>query len=89
MEVYMLYVYVIAGLGVITLIGVFARMKPGFGPYNVRILSIVIVAVFACVLGMINEKALMAAMGILGTIVGYAFGSTNATAQTASKEDTH
>lgn len=64
---------IVAGPGALTLIGVFARMKPGFGTFNVRIVGIVLIATFAALLG-VHENSTTAAMGILGAIAGYIFG---------------
>ncbi|MCX6952833.1 MAG: hypothetical protein NTV51_11805 [Verrucomicrobia bacterium] len=49
-------------------------MKDGFGPFNIRAVSIVLVATFATLLGLKDSSAMMAAMGILGGIAGYVFG---------------
>ena len=43
-------VWIIAGIGTVALIGTFARMKGGFGPFNLRVLAIVLVATFASLL---------------------------------------
>ncbi len=61
-------------LGAIALIGAFRQMKPGFGPFNLRVLGIIMVAVFATVLGVIDDGKVTAAIGILGAIAGYLFG---------------
>ena len=45
-------VWIIAGIGSITLIGVFRRMTPGFGPFNLRVVAIVLVATFASLLAL-------------------------------------
>lgn len=66
--------WIIAGLGAIALIGVFSRMQGGFGPFNVRIVGIVLIAVFAALLATTDSSALTAAMGIFGAIAGYLFG---------------
>jgi hypothetical protein len=65
---------IVSVLGLVALIGVFCRMKPGFGPFSIRALSIVLVATFATLLGLKDNSAMMAAMGILGGIAGYVFG---------------
>lgn len=67
-------VWIIAGLGAITLIGVFVRMTKGFGPFNVRIVAIVFVATLASLLALKDGTSISAAMGILGAIAGYVFG---------------
>jgi hypothetical protein len=67
-------VAVISGLGILALIGVFKQMKGGFGPFNLRALGIVLVAVLASLLAMKDGGSITAAMGILGAIVGYLFG---------------
>lgn len=67
--------WIIAALGAGTLIGVFRKMKPGFGPMNLRAIGIVLVATFAALLAVADAGgALTAAMGILGGIAGYLFG---------------
>lgn len=67
-------VWIIAGIGVVALIGAFARMTKGFGPFNLRIVGIVLVATFASLLALRDGGSLTAAMGILGAIAGYLFG---------------
>ena len=66
--------WIVAGFGFIALVGVFFKMKDGFGPFNIRAVSIVIVATFATLLGLKDSSAMMACMGILGGIAGYVFG---------------
>jgi hypothetical protein len=66
--------WAIAVLGAIALIGVFLRMNKGFGPSNIRGVTIVLVATFASILALKDTGALTAAMGILGAIAGYVFG---------------
>lgn len=66
--------WMVMGFGSVALIGVFARMKPGFGPFNLRAVGIVLVATFAAVLALQGTDALTGAMGILGAIAGYLFG---------------
>lgn len=66
--------WIIAGLGGITLIGVFIRMQGGFGPFNLRAVGIIFIATIAPLLALKDSGSLTAAMGILGTIAGYLFG---------------
>lgn len=66
--------WVIAILGGGCLLGVFLRMKEGFGPFNLRVIGIVLVATFASLLALNDSNSLTAAMGILGAIAGYLFG---------------
>jgi hypothetical protein len=67
--------WIIAALGAGCLIGVFWKMKGGFGPVNLRIVGIVLVAVLTALLALAKSNDLTAAMGILGAIVGYLFGA--------------
>ncbi len=66
--------WIVAVLGLIALVGALWRMQNGFGPFNTRIVGIVLVATFATLLGLKESGALTAAMGILGAIGGYLFG---------------
>ena len=66
--------WIIAVFGVVTLVGVFYRMQGGFGPFNLRAVGIVLVAILAALLALRDSGSLTAAMGILGAIVGYLFG---------------
>ncbi|MFC2106057.1 hypothetical protein ACFLS0_04835 [Candidatus Bipolaricaulota bacterium] len=66
--------WIIAVLGLISLGGAFFRMKRGFGPYNLKIVGIVLIATFASLLALQNTESLTATMGILGAIAGYLFG---------------
>ena len=67
-------IWIIAALGFVTLIGVFVRMKSGFGPFNLKMVGLVLVATLASVLALSDGKSVTAAMGILGAIAGYLFG---------------
>ncbi|MBY4676192.1 hypothetical protein [Marinobacterium arenosum] len=66
----------------IALIGSFRQMKPGFGPFNLRVVGIILVATFATVLALVDNGKISAAIGILGAIAGYLFGF-----QTVPKEE--
>jgi hypothetical protein len=66
--------WIFAAIGALTLVGAFWRMKPGFGPFNLRVVGIVMIATFAALLALRDASALTAAMGILGAIAGYLFG---------------
>ena len=68
--------WIVAGVGLATLTGYCSIqvLKKGFGPFNLRVIAIVLVAIFATILALANESSLTAAMGILGAIAGYVFG---------------
>ena len=66
--------WIFAVIGIVALIGVFWRMSKGFGPYNLRAVGIVLVAIFVSLLALRDGNSLTAAMGILGAIAGYLFG---------------
>ena len=68
--------WIISTLAAGTLLGVFFKMKPGFGPMNLRVVGIVLVAFLSSILAISHPDTLNAAMGILGAIAGYLFGST-------------
>jgi len=70
--------WVIAGVGSVGLVGVFWRMKDGFGPFNLRAVGIVLIATFASLLALRDGGTLTATMGILGAIAGYLFGIKDA-----------
>ena len=55
-------------------IGAFRNMVKGFGPYNMKILGIILVATFSSLLAINHEDGMTSTMGILGAIVGYLFG---------------
>jgi len=67
-------IWIIAALGFATLSGVFYRMKDGFGPFNLRVTGIVLIATFSSLLALHDANSHTAAMGILGAIAGYLFG---------------
>jgi len=71
-------IWVISGIGTIALLGSFWKMKPGFGPFNLRVVGIVVVGTFATLLALQGGESITAAMGILGAIVGYLFGIKDA-----------
>lgn len=72
-------VYIIAGLGLVSIIGTFCRMKQGFGPNNLKAIGIVIVATFAALLATKDGAALTAGIALIGSIAGYLFGSPKET----------
>lgn len=61
--------------GILAMIIVGLRMKPGMGPYNLRALGIVFVGTAATLMGIFESSLQSATMGILGGIAGYLFGS--------------
>ena len=67
--------WIISTLAAGTLLGVFCKMNPGFGPMNLRVVGIVLVAFLSSILAISNPDTLNAAMGILGAIAGYLFGT--------------
>lgn len=73
-------VWVISALGAVALIGAFTRMTKGFGPFNLRVLTIVLVATFASLLALHDGGSLTGAMGILGAMAGYVFGIKDSSA---------
>lgn len=72
MDFHLLYIIAIIGAG--CLIASFVKMKTGFGPFNLRVIGIVLVATFATLLAVVRQDSLNSAMGILGAIAGYIFG---------------
>lgn len=64
----------VVGFGVFAIVKIFNHMKEGFGPFNVRITGIVIVATLVSILAVMNPSGESAAIGILGAIAGYLFG---------------
>lgn len=74
MDTTQLVISIVSVLAVISLIGIFVKMKPGFGPFNLRVVGIVLVATFATLLGLVYNGEITAAIGILGAIAGYLFG---------------
>jgi hypothetical protein len=69
-----LAILAVVGFGVFAMVKVFGHMKDGFGPFNVRITGIVLVATLASILAVMNPSGESAAIGILGAIAGYLFG---------------
>ena len=66
--------WMIAGFGTLSMVGVLWRMGPGFGPFNLRAVGIVLIATFSSLLALHDDGSFTAAMGILGAIGGYLFG---------------
>jgi len=73
MEMQALWIIALVGGG--TLAGAFIRMKGGFGTTNLRAIGIVLIALFASVLAIAKTEDVSAALGILGAIAGYLFGT--------------
>ncbi len=71
--------WVISGFGAVALVGSFFKMKPGFGPFNLRVVGIILVGTFATLLALQGGESITAAMGILGAIAGYLFGIKDTT----------
>lgn len=69
-----LAILAVLGFGVFAMVKVFDHMKEGFGPFNVRITGIVLVATLTSILAVMNPSGESAAIGILGAIAGYLFG---------------
>lgn len=69
-----LLIWIIAGFGALALLGALWNMKKGFGPFNLRVVGLILVATFASLLALWARDSLTAAMGILGAIAGYLFG---------------
>ena len=67
-------IWIISAFGLVALIGAFFKMKQGFGPFNLRVVGIILVGTFAALLALTNSQSMTAAMGILGAIAGYLFG---------------
>ncbi len=66
--------WIVAFIGAGTLAATFWRMKSGFGPFNLRVVAIVLIATFVSILAIVNPQSLNAALGILGAVAGYIFG---------------
>jgi len=67
--------WIIAGFSLIALLLTFWRMKGGFGPQNLRAVGIVLVSGLVCMLSISQKDQLSTAIGVLGAIAGYLFGS--------------
>lgn len=70
-----LSLWIVSGLCFVALVATFVRMKGGFGPQNLRAVGIVFVASLVAILSLVRATDLTTAMGILGAIAGYLFGS--------------
>ena len=70
-----------------TLFAAFKNMNKGFGPNNLRIVGIILVATFAAVMSIINKDSMNASIGILGAIVGYLFGVGGFNTKKTNKEE--
>lgn len=66
--------YIVSIIGGATMLGVFIRMRGGFGPMNLRAVGIILIGTFAAILAVSKEQSLNASLGILGAIAGYLFG---------------
>ena len=71
--------WIIAGIGVLTLGVAVFRMKDGFGPFNLRVIGIILVATLSSILAISDGGSITSAMGILGAIAGYLFGIKDST----------
>ena len=69
-----LAILAVLGFGILAMVKVFGHMEKGFGPFNVRITGIVIVATLASILAVLSPTFENGAIGVLGAIAGYLFG---------------
>lgn len=76
--------FMVIGAG--SLIAAFKNMKKGFGPNNLRVIGIILVATFAAVMSIINKESMNASIGILGAIIGYLFGIDKPKNEDGNKE---
>ena len=76
MENKSLLIILIAGIGAVGLIGLFRQMKPGFGPFNLKVFGLTLVTIMASllVLSDISADKLTPCFSILGAFAGYLFG---------------
>jgi hypothetical protein len=68
-------VCIVALLGAGSLLGFFLTKKLGWGPYNLKVVGLILVATFATILAVAQQGHDAAAIGILGTVAGYLFGT--------------
>lgn len=67
---------VIALIGIGSLVGIFYKMKDGFGPFNLKVYGLTLVIIISALLTLsenINQN-LTVCYSILGAIAGYLFG---------------
>ena len=67
--------WIVSLLCLIALVFTFYRMKGGFGPQNLRAVGIVFIVTLVAILSLARSEDLTTAMGILGAVAGYLFGS--------------
>lgn len=67
---------IIALITVIALIGIFYKMKDGFGPFNLKVLGLTLVVGTSSIIVLtdIPTDKLTAVFSIIGAIAGYLFG---------------
>lgn len=53
------------------------KMKPGIGPHNLKVISLLSIAIFSAMLGLADNSSAQAAFGIFGAIAGYLFGTSS------------
>ena len=77
---------VVSLIGSGCLYGAFKKMKGGFGPQNLRAIVIILVSTFATLIAILRVDLSNAAIGILGAIIGYLFGSSEPNRKSKSEE---
>ncbi|HWS87213.1 MAG TPA: hypothetical protein VN282_09630 [Pyrinomonadaceae bacterium] len=71
--------WVIAGLGLVALVGVFKRMRGGFGSgENVRVFCATLSLIFAGLIAAVDVPYAFIGAGLVGVIVGYVVGRSRA-----------
>lgn len=60
-------------IGLVSLIGIFLRMKPGFGPFTFKVYGLTLVLVLSGLIGAVHKESLNAVIGIFGAVAGYLF----------------
>jgi peptidoglycan/LPS O-acetylase OafA/YrhL len=68
--------WIIMGLGTVALLGALCRMRAGWGPENLRVVGLILVATLVSLLAIYDGDAAKSAFGILGAIAGYLFGAS-------------
>ncbi len=76
-----MYYFVLIAVVVIEIVAIIflkKQMKPGFGPFNLKVYGITIISGFIVLVALYpdNSLDLAPAFGVLGAIAGYIFGYT-------------
>ncbi len=66
---------IVGVLGATSLVGIFYRQLPGYGPNTIRVVALVLITTLSALLALWDRSAIPAVTALLGAGAGYVFGT--------------